>query len=62
MNKKRPGVAREHLKGNYHCTVDLLFDQFRNILCAWCTEFCTAQRHIPKPVKQEVNRTVILTP
>jgi len=26
---------KEHLKGKYHCTVDLLFDQFRNVrLCS----------------------------
>jgi len=29
-------------------------------LYAGCTEFCTAPMHISKPVKQEVNRTVIL--
>jgi len=29
---------------------------------AGCTEFCTAQMHISKPVKQEVNRAVILPP
>jgi len=23
---------REHLRGKYHCTVDLLFDRFRNVL------------------------------
>jgi len=54
------GLVQEHLKGKYHCTIDLLFDQFRNVLCAWCTKFCTAQRPISKTVKQEVNRTVIL--
>jgi len=51
-------MGREHLKGKYHCTVDLLFDRFRNVRCAWCPGFFTA--HIPKLVKQEVNRTVIL--
>jgi len=25
--------------------VDLLFDLFRNVQSAWCTEFCTTQRH-----------------
>jgi len=29
-------------------------------VCTGRTEFCTAQTHISKPVKQEVNRTVIL--
>jgi len=29
-------------------------------ICAWCTEFCTAQMQISKPVKQEANHTVIL--
>jgi len=31
-------------------------------LRTWCTEFFTAQTHISKLVKQEVNRTVILPP
>jgi len=27
-------LYREHLRGKYHCTVDLLFDRFRNVpLC-----------------------------
>jgi len=29
---------------------------------AECTEFCPARAYISKPVKQEVNRTVILPP
>jgi len=29
-------------------------------VCAGCSEFCTAQMHIYKPPKQEVNCTVIL--
>jgi len=24
-------AARDHLREQYHCTVDLLFDQFRNM-------------------------------
>jgi len=39
--------------------VDLLFDQFKNTLNVWCTEFYAAQRHIDKPVIQVVNHTVI---
>ena len=27
--------AREHLSGKYHCTVDLLFDRFRNTRLCW---------------------------
>jgi len=29
-------------------------------VCAGCTQFCTAKKHISKLVKEEVNRTVIL--
>jgi hypothetical protein len=46
------------LKGKYHCTVDLLFD--------WFGLVCFANKHKncrkSKPVKQEVNGTVILPP
>jgi len=31
-------------------------------ICAGYTEFCTGQTHISKPVKQEVNCTLILPP
>jgi len=48
------------LRGKYHCTVDLLFDQFSNVhLCN--TKFSAPNaKYISKPVKQEVNCTVIL--
>jgi len=28
-------LSREHLRGKYHCTVDLLFDWFRNVPLCW---------------------------
>jgi len=35
VDQVSPALYREHLKGKYHCTVDLLFDQFRNVaLCS----------------------------
>ena len=51
---------REHLKGKYHFTVDLLFDWFRNVpLCS--TKFSApSAKYISKLVVQEVNRTAIL--
>ncbi len=48
------------LKGTYHCTIDLLFDWFR-INCM-TTEFlfvCICKTDKSKPVKQEINSTVI---
>jgi len=51
---------REHLKGKYHCTADILFDRFRNVHSAGWTELCTSQTHISKPVKQEAGCTIIL--
>ncbi len=45
------GLYREYYRGKYHCSIDLLFD--------WFVSCHTANS---KPVKQEVNRTVILPP
>ncbi len=57
------GSPREHQRGKYHCTVDLLFDLF-GLAC-----FANKNKKLPschtadtKPVKQEVNSTVILPP
>ena len=54
------GCNREHLRGKCHCTVDLLLTGLEMCLCAVQNSVHPAQRHISKPVKQEVNRTVIL--
>jgi len=33
-NQSGESGSREHLRGKYHCTVDLVFDRFRNVcLC-----------------------------
>jgi hypothetical protein len=40
--------------GKYHCTIDLLFDWFELVYLA--------NKNNSKPVKQEVNDTVILPP
>ena len=56
-------LSREYYRGKYHCTVDLLFD--------WFGLVCFANKNKKKfscltadskPVKQEVNGTVILPP
>jgi hypothetical protein len=56
-------LHREYLKGKYHCTVDLLFDLL-GLVC-----FANKNKKIvschtadSKPVKQEVDGTVILPP
>jgi len=34
-------ISREHLRGKYHCTIDLLYDWFGNVpLCS--TKFCAS--------------------
>jgi hypothetical protein len=50
-------------RGKYHCTVDLLFERF-GISCMATDNFLFlfAKQTNPKPVKQEVNGTVILPP
>jgi hypothetical protein len=47
------------LKGEEHCTIDLLLDWF-GISCMTTDNFCFYLQN--KPVKQEVNGTVILPP
>ncbi len=50
------------LKGENHCTVDLLFDWF-GISCMATNIFCFyLQNRLIQPVKQEVTGTVILPP
>ncbi len=54
---------REHLRGKYHCTIDLLFDWF-GISCLTNDNFFVfiCKTDLSKPVKQEFNGTVILPP
>jgi hypothetical protein len=49
------------LKGKYHCTVDLLFDWFGFVLQIK-TKIVSCFTANSKPIKQEVNGTVILPP
>jgi hypothetical protein len=50
------------LKGEYHCTIDLLFDWF-GISYMTTDNFCFyLQYRLSRPVKQEVNSTGILPP
>ncbi len=53
------GVSREYYRGIYHCTVNLLFDWF-GLVCFANTFFVSFHTTNSKPVKQEVNGTVIL--
>jgi len=55
-------LAREHLTEKYHCTFDLLFDQFRNVYLYSAKFNAPSTEAISKPVKQEVNCTVIPPP
>jgi hypothetical protein len=50
------------LKGKYHCTVDLLFDWFGLVFLQIKTKIVSCHTADSKPVKQEVNGTVILPP
>jgi hypothetical protein len=51
------------LKGDiYHCTVDLLFDWFRLVCFANKNKIVSCHTADSKPVKKEVNGTVILPP
>jgi hypothetical protein len=51
------------LCGKYHCTIDLLFDWF-GLVCVLQikTKIVSCHTTDSKPVKQEVNGTVILPP
>ncbi len=53
---RRQGI----LKGKCHCTIDLLFDWFE--LVCFAKKNVNSQTADSKPVKQEVNSTVILPP
>ncbi len=48
--------------GMYHCTIDLLFDWFELVCLANKTKFVSCHKTNSKPIKQEVNGTVILPP
>ncbi len=49
-------------KGKYHCTIDLLFDWFGLVCFANKAKIVSCHTAESKPVKQEVNGTVILPP
>ncbi len=55
-------LAREYLRGKYHCTIDLLFDWFGLVCLANKTKIVSSHTADSKPVKQEVNGTMILPP
>jgi len=55
-------LDREHLRGSITVQLTSCLTGLEMPVCAVCTEFCTAQMHISKRVKQEVNCTVILPP
>jgi len=48
--------------GRYHCTVDLLFDWLGLVCFKIKTKIVSSHTVDSKPVKQEVNGTVILPP
>jgi hypothetical protein len=52
--------CREYCKGEYHCTIDLLFDWFGLVCFANKTKIVSYHTADSKPVKQEVNGTSIL--
>jgi hypothetical protein len=53
---------RNTKREKYHCTIDLLFDWFGLVSFANKNKNCQFYTADPKPVKQEVNGTVILPP
>jgi hypothetical protein len=57
MNAMMSVIIGNTKGGNYHCTIDLLFDCFADL--KKLVSFHTADS---KPVKQEVNSAVILPP
>jgi hypothetical protein len=48
--------------GKYHCNIDLLFDWFGLVCLKIKTKIFNCHAADSKPVKQEVNSTVILPP
>jgi hypothetical protein len=55
-------IAREYERGKYHCTIDLLFDFFGLVSFANKNKIVSSHTTDSKPVKQEVNGTVIPPP
>jgi len=55
-------LGRYSNQGKYHCTVDLLFDQFRNVPLCSTKLSAPSMMYISILVKQEVNCTVIHPP
>jgi hypothetical protein len=56
-------INREYFRGKYvHCTVHLLFDWFGLVCLANKTKIGSSHTADSKPVKQEVNGTVIFPP
>jgi hypothetical protein len=53
---------REYYRGKYHCTFDLLFDWFGFAFFANKNKIVSCHTADSKPVKQEVDGTVILPP
>jgi hypothetical protein len=53
---------RKYKRGKYHCTIDLLFDWSGLVCFANKNKYCQLSYSDSKPVKQEVNITVILPP
>jgi hypothetical protein len=54
--------AGRNKRGKYHCTINLLFDCFDKSLLQIKTKIVSHHTAVSKPVKQEVNSTVILPP
>jgi len=54
--------TREYLRVKYHRTIDLLYDWFGIVCLANKNKKFTCHTADSKPVKQEVNSTVILPP
>ncbi len=55
-------LAMEYERGKYHCTFDLLFDWFGLVYLQMKIKIVSCQTTDSKPVKQDVNSTVILSP
>jgi hypothetical protein len=76
VKRKRQNISNRHntrrrenrqpdqgiLRGEYHCTIDLLFDWFGLVCFSNKSKFFSFHTAYSKPVKQEVNGTVILPP
>ncbi len=51
--------SKEYKRGKYHCTIDLLFDWFGLVCFANKNKIVSCHTADSKPVKQEINGTVI---